>query len=48
MGGRWGDRDVPPPERNLYGDPAYGGVVEELKRLAREWDRDGIFLPPLL
>ncbi len=26
-------------QHNLYGDPAYSGVVEELKRMAREWDR---------
>ena len=25
-------------QRNLYGNPAYGAVVEELKRMARQWD----------
>lgn len=26
-------------QSNLYGNTAYGGVVEDLKRMAREWDR---------
>jgi len=32
-------RNDPWEQRNLYGDPAYRSVVEELKRMAREWDR---------
>ena len=32
-------RSDPWEQRNLYGDPAYNGVVAELKRMAREWDR---------
>ena len=37
-------------QRNLYADPAYSGIVAELKRMAREWDRGepggGTFLSP--
>ena len=32
-------RSDPWEQRNLYGDPAYNGVVAELKRMTREWDR---------